>query len=42
MGYEPMMATELEFFLFAEGYRDLFDNDYRALTPPRATMSITP
>ena len=33
MGYEPMMATELEFFLFAEGYKDLFDNDYRALTP---------
>ena len=33
MGYTPMMATELEFFLFAEGYKDLFDSGYRDLTP---------
>lgn len=33
MGYVPMMATELEFFLFAEGYKDLFDARYAALTP---------
>jgi glutamine synthetase len=35
MGYTPMMATELEFFLFAEGYKDLFDSGYRA-DPDRA------
>ncbi len=33
MGLTPMMATELEFFLFAEGYKDLFDSGYRELTP---------
>lgn len=33
MGYEPMMATELEFFLFEQSYRDLFDTGYRPLTP---------
>lgn len=33
MGYEPMMATELEFFLFEQSYRDLFDAGYRPLTP---------
>ena len=33
LGFEPMMATELEFFLFEQGYRDLFDAGYRGLTP---------
>ena len=33
MGFTPMMATELEFFLFAAGYKDLFDGGYRDLTP---------
>lgn len=33
MGFEPMMATELEFFLFAQGYKDLFDAGYRGMTP---------
>lgn len=33
MGLTPMMATELEFFLFAQGYKDLFDDGYRSLTP---------
>ena len=33
MGYTPMMATELEFYLFAQGYKDLFDTGYRDLTP---------
>lgn len=33
LGYEPMMATELEFFLFEQSYRDLFDTGYRPLTP---------
>ncbi|MBD9528847.1 glutamine synthetase family protein [Paracoccus sp. PAR01] len=33
MGFEPMMATELEFFLFTKGYKELFDADYRGLVP---------
>lgn len=33
MGLTPMMATELEFFLFAQGYKDLFDSGYHDLTP---------
>ena len=33
MGLTPMMATELEFFLFAEGYKPLFDAGYRGMTP---------
>ncbi|MDP5306730.1 glutamine synthetase family protein [Paracoccus spongiarum] len=33
MGYVPMMATELEFFLFAQGFKDLFDAGYRGMTP---------
>jgi glutamine synthetase len=33
MGFEPMMATELEFFLFEESYSNLFDTGYRDLTP---------
>ena len=28
-----MMATELEFYLFEEAANDLFDNNYRSLTP---------
>lgn len=33
MGLTPMMATELEFFLFAESYKDLQGAGYRGLTP---------
>ncbi|AUH65443.1 glutamine synthetase family protein [Paracoccus zhejiangensis] len=33
MGFEPQMATELEFFLFEESYKQLFDTGYRPLTP---------
>lgn len=33
MGFEPMMATELEFFLFEENFQQLFDGGYRSLTP---------
>lgn len=31
MGYEPMMATELEFFLFEKSFDQLFDEGYRDL-----------
>ena len=33
MGYEPMMATELEFFMFEESFKDLFDANYQGMTP---------
>ncbi|RMC37269.1 glutamine synthetase family protein [Paracoccus alkanivorans] len=33
MGFMPMMATELEFFLFANDYKSLFDSGYRDLLP---------
>ncbi|MFZ1814754.1 MAG: glutamine synthetase family protein [Rhizobiaceae bacterium] len=33
LGYEAMMATELEFFLFEQSFRDLANNGYRELTP---------
>ncbi|WP_134679191.1 glutamine synthetase family protein [Paracoccus ravus] len=33
MGFTPMMATELEFFLFTKGYKELFDDGYRGLVP---------
>ncbi len=33
MGFEPMMATELEFFMFEESFKTLFDTGYRDLTP---------
>ena len=33
MGLEPMMATELEFFMFEESFKQLFDGGYRDLTP---------
>ncbi|MCE5974250.1 glutamine synthetase family protein [Sinirhodobacter sp. WL0062] len=33
MGFEPMMATELEFFLFEESFAELFDNGYPTPTP---------
>ncbi len=33
LGFDAMMATELEFFLFEESFRDLFDTGYRGLTP---------
>ena len=32
MGFEPMMATELEFFLFEESFSSLFDSGYRQMT----------
>ncbi len=33
MGFTPMMATELEFFLFEQSYKQQFDAGYRDLTP---------
>lgn len=33
MGFEPMMATELEFYLFEESFPELFDNGYPDPTP---------
>jgi len=33
MGFEPMMATELEFYLFENSYADLRDNTCRDLKP---------
>lgn len=33
LGFEPMMATELEFFLFQQSYAALHDGGYRGLTP---------
>ncbi|MBW7922750.1 MAG: glutamine synthetase [Rubellimicrobium sp.] len=33
MGLAPMMATELEFFLFRDSYTDLWDSGYRELVP---------
>ena len=36
LGFEPMMATELEFFLFENSYADLRDNHCRDLKPVSA------
>jgi glutamine synthetase len=33
MGFTPMMASELEFFLFESSYNQLFDQGYRGLVP---------
>ncbi|MDQ7260612.1 glutamine synthetase family protein [Paracoccus sp. PS-1] len=33
LGFQPMMATELEFFLFEGDYRQLHDAGYRGLVP---------
>jgi glutamine synthetase len=33
LGYEPMMATELEFYLFRESYQEAHAQHYRGLTP---------
>ncbi len=33
MGFDAMMATELEFFLFEESFSSLFDSGYRQMTP---------
>lgn len=33
LGYDAMMATELEFFLFDQTFADLFDSGYRQMTP---------
>jgi glutamine synthetase len=33
MGFEAMMATELEFYLFEEGFEALWDQGYRRMTP---------
>jgi len=33
LGLDAMMATELEFYLFEQSYRDLGDSGYRELTP---------
>jgi glutamine synthetase len=32
-GYTPMMASELEFYLFKDSYAEAWDKDYRNLTP---------
>src|ERR687885_1755194 len=33
MGYTPLMATELEFYLYKESYAEAWDKDFRDLTP---------
>ena len=33
LGFEPMMATELEFYLFEESFEQLWDRGYRGMTP---------
>jgi glutamine synthetase len=33
MGYTPMFASELEFYLYKESYAEAHDKDYRGLTP---------
>jgi glutamine synthetase len=33
MGYTPMMASELEFYLYKESYAEAHEKDYRDLTP---------
>jgi glutamine synthetase len=33
MGYTPMFASELEFYLFKESYAEAHERDYRGLTP---------
>jgi glutamine synthetase len=33
MGYTPMMASELEFYLYKESYAEAHERDYRDLTP---------
>jgi glutamine synthetase len=33
MGYTPMMATELEFYLYKESYAEAWEKDFRDLTP---------
>jgi glutamine synthetase len=33
MGYTPMMASELEFYLYKESYADAWAKDFRELTP---------
>ena len=33
MGFTPMFASELEFYLYKDSYADAHDKDYRGLTP---------
>jgi glutamine synthetase len=33
MGFTPMMASELEFYLYKESYAEAHEKDYRGLTP---------
>ena len=33
MGYTPMMASELEFYLYKESYAEAHEKDYKDLTP---------
>src|SRR5947208_9751610 len=33
MGYTPLMASELEFYLYKESYAEAHERDYRDLTP---------
>jgi glutamine synthetase len=41
MGFAPMMATELEFYVFDESYERLRDRGPGRLTPSRATTRTT-
>lgn len=33
MGFDAMLATELEFYLFEQSFSELFDDGYRGMTP---------
>jgi glutamine synthetase len=33
MGYTPLFASELEFYLYKESYAEAYEKDYRGLTP---------
>ena len=33
LGFEPMLGSELEFFLFKETYAEAYEKHYRGLTP---------
>src|SRR5438067_7960172 len=33
MGYAPMFASELEFYLYRDGYEEAAEKEYRGLTP---------
>ena len=41
MGFQAMMASELEFFLFAHSYAELHAQGYRGMTPVSRTTRTT-